>query len=201
MEVLFDFIRDADTIWIYVLLCISAYAENVIPPVPGDTVVIFGAYLAGTGLLAFVPIFVVTTVGSAAGFMTLYMLGRLFGKKIVETKKWKVFASDDFNRVETWFEKYGYAVIGANRFLSGARSVISLFAGIAKLRLAPVLLLSLLSCALWNFILVYAGYAIGDNWQIVTDYIRHYNQIVFTVIGVVIITVFVRYYILKKKSK
>lgn len=201
MEGLFDFIREADTVWVYILLCMSSYAENIIPPVPGDTIVIFGAYLAGTGLIGFAPVFVITTVGSLAGFMTLYLLGWILGHKIVETKKWKLFTSDDFERVEAWFEKYGYAVIAANRFLSGARSVIALFAGMANLRMKRVLLLSLLSCALWNFILVYAGYAIGDNWQTVTDYIRRYNQIVFTVIGVVIISVVVRYYLLKKKTR
>ena len=36
-------------------------------------------------------------------------------------------------KIEVWFAKYGYWVIFANRFLSGTRSVISLFAGIFKL--------------------------------------------------------------------
>ncbi len=149
MEGLFEYLKQVDAIWVYTLSCLSAYAENIIPPTPGDTIVVFGTYLVGTGVIDFAPAFTVTTIGSLAGFMSLYWLGRVFGRSVVETERWKLFASDDFKRVEIWFERYGYAVIAANRFLSGTRSVISLFAGIAVLRLRIVPVFAFISCALW----------------------------------------------------
>ena len=199
MEGLFEYLMQIDAIWVYTLLCLSAYAENIIPPIPGDTIVVFGAYLVGTGVIDFAPAFAVTTIGSLAGFMSLYWLGRVFGKSVVETERWKLFASDDFKRVETWFERYGYAIIAANRFLSGTRSVISLFAGIAVLRLKIVLVFALVSCALWNFILMYAGYAIGDNWHLILEYIKQYNIIVFAAVGILLLVLVIRKYIWNRR--
>ncbi|MBQ41251.1 MAG: DedA family protein, partial [Gemmatimonadetes bacterium] len=40
-----------DPLWAYAFLLISAFLENVIPPVPGDAVVVFSAYLVGRGVL------------------------------------------------------------------------------------------------------------------------------------------------------
>ena len=33
----------------YLLLAVSAFFENMVPPIPGDTVTVFGGYLVGRG--------------------------------------------------------------------------------------------------------------------------------------------------------
>ncbi len=82
-------------------------------------------------------------------------------------------------------------IILFNRFFSGARSVISIFAGISELKTGKVALYCLLSCLLWNGMLIYAGYKAGKNWETLTAFLKQYNQIVlFAIIaGLVIVVV------------
>jgi len=96
MEGLLDFIKGVDPLWMYIILCAGAYVENIFPPTPGDTLVVFGAYLVGIGTLNFELVFFATTVGSLAGFITMYGLGRIFGTKFVESGKWRFFSSELF---------------------------------------------------------------------------------------------------------
>ena len=200
MERLIDFIQNVDPFWMHVLLFSGAYIENMIPPAPGDTVVVFGAYLVGTGTLTFELVFFATTLGSLAGFMTVYGVGRILGIKLVETKKWRFFSSVEFIRVEAWFEKYGYAVIAANRFLSGARAIVSLFAGVMHLNIKKVFVLALLSCVVWNVILIYAGSKVGENWGRIVGYIREYNIVVFSILVIVLSVVGIRWYRLRNRK-
>ena len=64
----------------YMLLCVCAFVENIVPPIPGDTVTVFGAYLAATGNLNFFGVVLSTTLGSFAGFMLMFFLGKVLGR-------------------------------------------------------------------------------------------------------------------------
>lgn len=199
MEGVLDFISSTNLVWIYIFLFFGAYVENLIPPVPGDTVVVFGAYLVGIGTIRFDLALLTTTFGSIAGFMTMYGIGIVFGRKIVDSARWKFFSSTEFEKIESWFEKYGYKIVAANRFFSGARAIVSLFAGIAKLNIKKVFTLALVSCFVWNTILVYAGSKVGENWESITDIIGQYNIVVIAIIASLLIAVSYRWY--KKKNK
>ncbi len=65
----------------YLILCVCACIENLVPPIPGDTVTLFGGYLTGIGRLNMFGVVLSTTVGSFAGFMMMFFLGRLLGRK------------------------------------------------------------------------------------------------------------------------
>ena len=176
----------------YLALGISAFLENVLPPIPGDTVVVFGAYLVSTGRLDFWGVYLSTTLGSVIGFLTMYLAGWIFGRAFIQNRRIreKIFKAEDIKKVEVWFSKWGYWVIFANRFLSGTRSVISIFAGSFHLHPLPVISLSLASALIWNALLIFAGMLLGDNWEIVINIIARYNQI-FILIIVVAISVFI----------
>ena len=78
-----------------------------------------------------------------------------------------------------------------NRFLSGIRSVISIVAGIYRMSWLRVLVLCLVSCAIWNGLLIWAGYLLGSNWRAIEDILRQYSRVVAAVAvlgGVVWIT-------------
>ena len=185
----------------YLIIGVSAYAENVIPPIPGDTVVVLGAYLVSIGQLNFWGVYISTIIGSVAGFVTMYYIGRKFGRSFIYKKsRSKIFKEEHIRKTEIWFGKWGYGVIAANRFLSGTRSVISLFAGLFHLNIILVLLLSIVSAAVWNAILLLAGLLLGKNWEIIITIISRYNNVLIAltlfIIGYII---YRRYH--KKKPK
>jgi membrane protein DedA with SNARE-associated domain len=198
LENLFSGISPAMT---YLILGISAFTENVLPPIPGDTVVVLGAYLVSIGQLNFWGVYISTTVGSVIGFVTMYYIGRRFGRSFIYKKsRAKVFKEEDIRKVEVWFGKWGYWVIVANRFLSGTRSVISLFAGLFHLNAIFVIGLSLVSALIWNGLLLFAGMLVGKNWSIISDIISQYNTILIVLtISIVGYVIYRKFY--KKNSK
>ncbi|TAL38884.1 MAG: DedA family protein [Spirochaetes bacterium] len=163
----------------YLFLFVSAVIENLFPPIPGDTITAFGAFLVGTGRLNYFLVYGVTTLGSVVGFMLLFFLGRFMGKEFFMNKNYSFFSSKSILSAEAWFRRFGYPVVAGNRFLPGIRSVISLVSGISMLSPARVLALSVASAAVWNFIWIHAGFMLGTNWDAVRGktqtLLRNYN--------------------------
>jgi len=193
-------ITQVDPVIAYLILFGSAFIENTFPPIPGDTVTVIGAYLISTGKLSFIGVWFSTTFGSVLGFFTMYLVGFYFGRDFISHKKRaKLFPVRRIEKTEAWFSKYGYWVIFGNRFLSGTRSVISLFAGIFKLNGYFVLLLATVSALIWNGLLMLAGYMLGENWHNIMGIIGRYNSIVI-IITLVLVVGFVVYKLYQKKS-
>jgi membrane protein DedA with SNARE-associated domain len=186
----------------YLILGASAFTENVLPPIPGDTVVVLGAYLVSIGQLNFWGVYVSTTIGSVAGFVTMYYIGRKFGRSFIYKKsRSKIFREEDIKKVEVWFGKWGYWVIVANRFLSGTRSVISLFAGLFHLNPWLVILLSMVSALFWNGLLLFAGMLVGKNWGLISDIIAQYNIVLIALTVIIIGYIIYRKYNNKKTEE
>ena len=185
----------------YLILAFSAFTENVVPPIPGDTVVVLGAYLVSTGRLEFWGVYISTTLGSVSGFVMMYLMAIRFGRSFIYTKyRSKIFKEEHIHKVELWFSRWGYWVIFANRFLSGTRSVISVFAGLFHLHPFLVILLSFISAAIWNSLLIVAGILVGENWPIIMDIVSRYNQVLIALTVAVISFILLRRY-RRKKSK
>lgn len=176
-----------DPLWGYLAVGVSAFLENVIPPVPGDTVVVFSAYLVGRGLLHWVPVYAATCVGGTAGFMLMYQIGRTGGRALAGRSGSCLFGQEQLVRAEAWLERYGSWLILANRFLSGVRSVIALAAGLGNLSWSHVAVLGGISMILWNGALLYAGMLVGRNWESVIELLRNYNQVAVGIVIVVLL--------------
>ncbi len=193
-------LNSIDPFTAYVILFISAFTENVVPPVPGDTVVVIGAYLVSTEKLGFWGVFISTCLGSSVGFMVMYFVGFKFGRKYIKTKSGsKIFKEKQIAKVEKWFAKWGYWVIFANRFLSGTRSVVSVFAGLVHLNAFYVFILGFTSTMIWNGLLISLGLILGDNWNVLMGYISRYNFI-FILLTIVTIAFVLMYKYYKKKQ-
>ena len=175
-------VTEMNTAWLYGMLLLAAYMENVVPPIPGDSVVIFGAYLVGLGKIEFLPSLMITTIGSVTGFMTFYAIGRYGGREYFENKKFKWFDKERMNKVEDWIQKKGLWIILTNRFLAGTRSVVSIFAGFARLGWIKVTVLAFISSLVWNGILITAGYYAGKNWSYVESMLQNYNIFISVII-------------------
>ena len=188
---------------LYFLLGLSAFVENVFPPIPGDTITAFGAFLVGTQRLSFFGVYLSTTLGSLFGFMFLFWIGTLLGRRYFIERDYRFFKAKDIIRAEEWFRKYGYYLILLNRFFPGVRSVISIAGGISQLKVLRVTLLALISSGVWNLIWIILGYSIGTNWDIVKEKMGRimfsYNLAVLILIGLVVLILVLR--MMKKKKR
>ena len=188
-------------LWIYITLFFFSFLENVFPPSPSDLVVLVGGTLVSTGVIHFIPALILTTIGSILGFMVLFYLGSAVDKKVIHSGKIKFIPTESVDKVEAWFNKYGYWVILANRFLPGTRSVISFFSGLSHLRVDKTVVLATVSAFTWNAIIIYLGIIFGDNVAIVDSYISTYSNIVIAVTVVIVLFFIIRNFLQKKKQK
>ncbi len=171
-------------VWAYAVILVVAWLENVFPPIPGDLVVVFGGYLVGLGQLQMAPVILLATVGGAAGFMCVYALGRHMGEAVFDKRRFRWLPKRQMRKARVWLHRWGYGAIAANRFLTGARSVISIAVGIAGMRPFWVAVYATISALLWCALMVVLGYYVGQNWQVVAVYLERYSAVIAALIVV-----------------
>jgi membrane protein DedA with SNARE-associated domain len=190
---------------IYIMLAVSAFVENICPPIPGDTITAIGAFLVGVGQLDFFWVFASTTLGSLAGFLCLFALGRSLGRRYFLERDFRFFRAQKILQAEAWFTKYGYLLVALNRFLPGVRSAVSIAGGISRLRLFHVAVLALLSCGLWNGLWIFLGYSLGTHWESVqarlTEIMTRYNVTVAILGGLFILAVVIVHAFRKRSGR
>lgn len=187
---------------VYLVLFALAYLENVIPPIPGDIMIVFAGYLAADGAISFSLTLGLTTIASVIGFMTMYAVGYTWGDGIREKRsRFWMFKYLDYKymtRVQKWMGRWGQGVILANRFLAGTRSVISLIAGISQTSINKTILSSTGSSLVWNFVLMGAGWLIKENWESIGHYLSIYSWVI---VGGIVLFVAFRFLIFRKWKK
>ena len=68
---------------VYLVIGVLATVENIIPPVPADTAVALGAFLAQRGLTKPLNVFLVTWFANTAGAIAVYVATRAYGRSIL----------------------------------------------------------------------------------------------------------------------
>lgn len=164
---------------LYPALAISAFAENLFPPLPGDLVVVFGGYLAQNGRISTFLVWGVVTAGSWGGFMTVYAFGHWMTGENRGTFLRTLLSQKPFQKAQVWLSHWGMWLVLCNRFLVGVRAFVSLAAALGGLSPLKVGFLALCSAALWNGLLLGTGFVIGVEWQKITGVLSGYNKVVW----------------------
>lgn len=231
-----DYVSRVPLWQIYLIITLIAYAENILPPVPGDVLVAFGGYLASLNLLNIPILWLLTVVASILGFMSMYRIGSFLGHPFLEKathlsaaginneregwsptcKNVRSFLSvrglrDELARLVMryakpeyiqkglgWMRKYGQWIVVSNRFLAGTRSVIALTAGASHMSVVPTILSASISSMLWNSLLLYGGWFLGDNWRIIGRYLEQYSLAILVVLLLFLVFGYLWYKLRKK---
>ncbi|MCB1173746.1 MAG: DedA family protein, partial [Leptospiraceae bacterium] len=85
-------------------------------------------------------------------------------------------------RTRSWFQRYGLWFVTLSRFSAGIRFFVSIIAGISKMNLLAFSLAFSLGVLIWNTLLLYGGFMLGDNWMQILDILKIYNRIVISLI-------------------
>lgn len=200
VEQIIEFLKTINPFLIYFAVFGIAFIENIFPPFPSDVIVAFSGALAAVTDISLPLVIVFAVTGSTTGFIVMYFIGKLAGDKILEVGKIKFISPEAVFTVERWFQKYGYWLIIANRFLAGTRAIISFFAGMSEMNLKKTIILSAISSLIWNLILIFVGFYVGHNLHRISYYITTYNKIVFAIILFVAILYIIRFFIKRKSN-
>lgn len=168
---------------------IAILLENVFPPIPSEVVLPLGGFTAAQGSLTFASVLIWSIVGSVVGAYVLYGVGAWLGaerlRKIADWM-WLVKASDVDASLE-FFDRHGKASIFFGRLIPGIRSLISIPAGLDRMNLVTFGLWTTLGSGIWNTILVSLGYALGDQWERVTEYVDAYSKVAYVILLLILV--------------
>lgn len=147
--------------------------ENLFPPLPSEVFLPLAGFTAAQGKMSLFDAILWTTFGSVAGALLLYWIGALLGRDRVRriASRMPLVRVSDVDKTEAWFLRNGYKAVFFGRMIPVFRSLISIPAGIERMRLAPFIAYTTAGSLLWNTALILAGYLLGDNWHLVEQYV------------------------------
>ncbi len=164
--------------WIYLVLGIGAGLENIVPPVPADTVVVLGGFLAAGGAAEPVGIFLATWAANVTTALAVYLGGARYGPAFFESAPGRfLLRPHQLRRLEGYYDRWGRITIFVTRFLPGFRAVVPVFAGISGQRLLPVALPLASASAIWYGLLTWLGTTAGRNIEAILDWLGGLNRI------------------------
>lgn len=168
----------------YTALALIILVENLFPPIPSEVILPLAGFYVSRGTLAFGPAVLAATIGSVAGALLLYVLGRLGGRPLVLRYGHVLRVTDaQLLRAEAWFERFGDAVVLFGRMVPGARSIVSIPAGMARMSLVRFVLLTTVGSAAWNALLIGTGRALGDNWERVSAIVSSASRAIYALLA------------------
>ncbi|WP_254715224.1 DedA family protein [Actinomadura sp. NAK00032] len=160
--------------------------ENLFPPLPSEVILPLAGFTAAQGRMSLTAAIVWTTLGSVAGALALYGIGALIGRDRVRAiaARLPLVKVEDLDRTEAWFARHGGKAVFFGRMIPIFRSLISVPAGVERMRMSVFLAYTTLGSLLWNTAFVLAGYGLGDNWRTVEEYVGVYSKGVLAVVAV-----------------
>jgi membrane protein DedA with SNARE-associated domain len=175
--------------------------ENLFPPLPSEVFLPLAGFTAAQGKMSLLAAIGWTTFGSVAGAVLLYWLGALLGRDRVRriASRMPLVRVSDVDKTEAWFLRNGYRAVFFGRMIPVFRSLISIPAGIERMRMAPFLAYTTAGSLIWNTALILAGYLLGDNWHLVEDYVGLASKAVLA-LAVIVAAVFVVTRLAKRKE-
>ena len=177
LERLLDALASLPLVPTYLALMALSALENVFPPVPADTAVALGAFLARRGEISVVPLAILCWLSNLASACGTYLLGRRHGRAFFQDG-WgrKIMPPEVLVALEEAYARWGTAGIFVSRFLPGLRAAVPPFAGVAGFPALKALLPAALASAIWYAFLAAAGYQLAANWEAVKALVASATQ-------------------------
>ncbi|WP_222103586.1 DedA family protein [Brevibacterium aurantiacum] len=174
------------------------FLDNIFPPIPSELVLPLAGFTASQGSMNIVLAIILATAGSVVGAVILWALGKWIGLERISRIAVKMPLVDvaDVHKTVGWFDRHGDKAVFFGRMVPIFRSLISIPAGMRNMSIIKFLLLTTAGSAIWNTILIVAGFYLGENWSVVETYAGYFQTLV-----IVAVIVFVAVWIVMKVRK
>ena len=161
-----DWVRNTVSTGGYPALAGLILAENLFPPIPSELILPLAGFYVGQGEMTFILAVLAATLGSLAGALLLYAIARFGGRRLV-LKLGKVLRikERDLDRSDEWFDRHGGWVVLFGRLVPGARSLVSIPAGLSEMPVLKFTALTTIGSTAWNAALIGAGWALGEHYE------------------------------------
>jgi membrane protein DedA with SNARE-associated domain len=168
--------------------------ENVFPPIPSEVILTFGGFMTTYTSLTPSGVIVFSTLGSVFGAVILYGIGYLVNVDRLEGwidryGRFLRLKKEDVRRADAWFDRYGYWTVLFCRMVPLIRSLISIPAGMSKMKFGLFLLFTTIGTLIWNVALVLLGAAVGGSWAEIVAFMDVYSNIAYAMIALGVLLV------------
>ena len=153
----------------YLGVAFLMFLETVFPPIPSEVIMSIAGVAAGQGKLSYGWVVAAGTAGAMLGNILWYLAARALGiirlRPIIDRwGRWITMNWAEVERAERWFALHGTFFVFVGRLLPTIRSLVSVPAGLLKMRFRDFFIASTIGTAGWTALLAGAGYELGQNY-------------------------------------
>lgn len=178
--------------------------ENIFPPIPSEVILTLGGFMTSQTncTMNLFGVIMYSTLGSILGAIILYFVGYLLNKdrliKLCDSKIGKILClkKENIEKSTRNFEKNGNLTVLYCRFIPIVRSLISIPAGINKMKFGLFMIYTIIGSFLWNTVLCSLGKLVGENYMIVANVFSKYSKIIL-----ILLIIWILYKLIYKKIK
>lgn len=185
---------------LYPALTLLAALENVFPPLPTDTVVALGTWLAARGQGSALIAFLGTWVGNVAGAVAMYVVGRRHGAGWIHRRFPSLSNARGEERLQQLYSRYGILALVASRFIPGVRALVPPFAGALKVPAPSAIAAMAFASGIWYGFIAYIAYRAGTDWDALTRRIAQSSR-VSAIAGAVIVAIGIAIWLVRRRKR
>ena len=186
MEQIVDFLVNAVGSLGYIGIFALMFLESSFFPFPSEVVMVPAGYLAYKGEMNLILAILFGIAGSVAGALFNYALASKFGRVfLLKYGKYLFIKEETLEKLEDFFDKHGHISTFNGRLIPGIRQYISLPAGLAKMHVGKFAFYTALGAGIWVIILTILGYFLGQNEDLIHEYLKEITVITLIVIAMI----------------
>lgn len=190
MNSILSFLGSQGPVLLYVMLGVGSALENLFPPIPADTFVLLGAFLAAGGRADAWTVFFVTWLANTGTALLVYWTGYRYGRPFFQVGMGRFLLNPtQLKRLGGFYQRWGLPAIFFARFLPGLRAMVPVFAGVTQQRFGVVAFPVLVASGIWYGGLVWLGATAGKNLPAVGEWLASANRALLAIAAVIVVVV------------
>jgi len=177
----------------YVGILILLILGEIGLPFPEDATLILSGFLMSQRVTKPLPTLIVVYCGLLLTDFSLYWVGKKYGRKVVEHKRFRrILSAERFLTLEEKFKKWGIYVVFVGRHFLGIRAQIFLVAGVMRMSALKFILADAASAILTMTLMIGLGFLGGNSIQVLHKNLNRIEHIGILIV-VILFTAWILY--------